>query len=280
MALTRAEQWLIVTGAGKLDEKTGETWYQRVERGLTRQGAVTCPMPTGEGLRLQTGSWEELVPVEGESPDTAPPDLPPLHDGPPSQVAGRDETLSPSDLGGAKALPGEEGLDKAAAQDRGTQLHLLLEHLPALPREDWDSAAANLVGEASDLVEEVRGVLDAPALAPLFAPGTFAEVPVTAPVGGRRLFGVIDRLVVGPDRVLVVDYKSNRLVPDRPEDCPEGLLRQMGAYRAMLAPVFPDRRIDVAILWTRPAVLMPLPHELVQAALRRAPKLDLGAGPS
>ncbi|MDA0962390.1 MAG: double-strand break repair helicase AddA [Proteobacteria bacterium] len=279
VALTRAEQWLIVAGAGKLDEKTGDTWYQRVDRGLTRQGAVTCPMPTGDGLRLQTGAWDGLALRDPEA-RAAPPDLPPLHDAPPPPLPETHETLSPSDLGGAKALPGEEGLDKAAAQDRGTQLHLLLEHLPALPREDWDSAAANLVGEASDLVEEVRGVLDAHALAPLFAPGTFAEVPVTAPVGGRRLFGVIDRLVVGPDRVLVVDYKSNRLVPDRPEDCPEGLLRQMGAYRAMLAPVFPDRRIDVAILWTRPAVLMPLPHESVQAALRRAPKLDLGAGPS
>lgn len=280
VALTRAEQWLIVAGAGKVDEKTGDTWYQRVEGGLMRQGAVACPMPTGEGLRLQTGPWEELTLCQ-EPPTAADPvDLPPLHQGPPPPITAVPETLSPSDLGGAKALPGEEGLDKAAAQDRGTRLHLLLEHLPALPRHDRHNAAANLVGDAFDLVEEVCGVLDAPALAPLFGPGTLAEVPVTATVGGRRLFGVVDRLVVGPDRVLVVDYKSNRLVPDRPEDCPEGLLRQMGAYRAMLTPVFPGRRIDVAILWTRPAVLMTLPHDLVQAALGRAPKLDLGAGPS
>jgi ATP-dependent helicase/nuclease subunit A len=42
-------------------------------------------------------------------------------------------------------------------------------------------------------------------------------------------------------------------VPDRPEDVPEGLLRQMGAYAEMLARSIPDRRIGTAILWSRTA---------------------------
>ena len=50
-------------------------------------------------------------------------------------------TLSPSDLGGAKALPGEAGLDEEAALLRGSQIHALLEHLPNHPPEDWEAAA-------------------------------------------------------------------------------------------------------------------------------------------
>ena len=44
----------------------------------------------------------------------------------------------------------------------------------------------------------------------------------------------------------------------------------MGAYRAALAQIFPARRIETAILWTRAARLMPLPDALVAAALARA----------
>jgi ATP-dependent helicase/nuclease subunit A len=43
----------------------------------------------------------------------------------------------------------------------------------------------------------------------------------------------------------------------------------MGAYAAALALIYPGRAIDTAILWTRTATLMPLPHEMVMAALRR-----------
>ena len=69
--------------------------------------------------------------------------------------------------------------------------------------------------------------------------------------------------------VLAVDYKSNRLVPSSPDQTPEGLLRQMGAYQASLAKIFPDHTIEVAILWTQTAQLMTLANELTSDALNR-----------
>jgi ATP-dependent helicase/nuclease subunit A len=44
----------------------------------------------------------------------------------------------------------------------------------------------------------------------------------------------------------------------------------MGAYAAALAQVWPGRRIETALLWTRSATLMPLPPALTAAALARA----------
>ena len=70
--------------------------------------------------------------------------------------------------------------------------------------------------------------------------------------------------------MLAVDFKTNSVVPTRVEDVPEGLLRQMGAYAEALSQIWPDRRIATAILWTRKAQLMPLPPDIVRAALRRA----------
>ena len=89
---------------------------------------------------------------------------------------------------------------------------------------------------------------------------------------------MIDRLILAPDRVLAVDFKTNAVLPDRPEDTPEGLLRQMGAYAHALAAIYPDRKVETALLWTRAATLMPLPHALVTAALMRAGQLDAGGG--
>jgi ATP-dependent helicase/nuclease subunit A len=51
---------------------------------------------------------------------------------------------------------------------------------------------------------------------------------------------------------------------------PEGILRQMGAYAAALAQIYPGRRIETAILWTKDAQLMPLDPDIVSAALARA----------
>ncbi|WP_226779993.1 double-strand break repair helicase AddA [Oceaniglobus trochenteri] len=272
VAMTRAETWLIVCGAGK---PVSPSWYEAVQTGLESLTALPCPFPTGEGLRLAHGAWESGALVDLPPPSANAAALPDWLDraAPPVPEV---TLLNPSKLGGAKVLFGDAGeQDSEAAKERGTALHLLLEHLPALPEADWETAAASLLdgARAGELLPEVRAILTAPDLAHLFRPGTLAEVAITAELperDGERMFGTIDRLILGEDSMLAVDFKSNALVPDTPAQVPDGLLRQMGAYAAALRAVYPDRRIDTAILWTTTARLMPLPHDIVSAALQRA----------
>ena len=269
VAMTRAQSWLIVAGAG--DTKDRACWHNIVRAGMEAAGAVTLPHGT---LRYSHGIWPEpvLVPPvpaagQGTIPDWA------LR---PAPAADRPlPPLSPSDLGGAKVMPGEaDPALEALAKQRGTDLHLLLEHLPDFPEADWPAVAGALVagdpGYLAQVLSEAAAVLADPALSALFAPDALAEVTITGKLGSQRALGTIDRLLVGPDRVLAVDYKSNRLVPQSPEAVPEGVLRQMGAYAALLAQIYPDREVEVAILWTATARLMPLPRALVMAALQQA----------
>jgi ATP-dependent helicase/nuclease subunit A len=206
--------------------------------------------------------------VLATDPGEDPAPLPDWVSAPPPPAARRPQPLRPSGLGGAKALPGE-GEETDAAMARGTLLHRLLELLPGVPPATWPAWAGAMAADAGLLAEAVA-VLSDPALSVLFGPDSLAEVPVAAPWNDRVLLGSIDRLVLAPDRVLAVDFKSNRLVPERAEDVPDGLLRQMGAYAHALAQVWPGRRVDTAILWTRTARLMPLPHDIVREALGRA----------
>ena len=110
--------------------------------------------------------------------------------------------------------------------------------------------------------------MTAPALSTFFAqqPGEtlLREVALAAPLPGLGVMtGTVDRLLIAPSRVLAIDYKSNAEVPDTAADTPEGILRQMAAYRAALREIWPGRRVEVAVLWTRSRSLMPLPDPLL-----------------
>ncbi|MDF1802172.1 double-strand break repair helicase AddA [Thalassovita sp.] len=271
VAMTRAEKWLMVAGAGEWKEADA-SWYDKTRAAALRLGAEATPMPTGEGLRLSYGDWgQRAIPEDTKATQSNEP-LPVIFAEPVTAPAKPPGTLSPSDLGGAKALPGEAGLDEDAAKLRGTRLHLLLEHLPGNDPSDWPRMAdviCDNAPETAELLAEVSRVISNPELAFLFDPETLAEVPLTAdlPQLGHRVHGVIDRLIIEPDRVLAVDFKSNAVVPSDVASTPDGLLRQMGAYAQLLKQIYPDRQVETAILWTRSALLMSLPHNLVTAAL-------------
>ena len=114
--------------------------------------------------------------------------------------------------------------------------------------------------------------------------GIELDAIAAAVIGGTSLsggigtiWGKLDRLVITKDRLLAVDYKSNRDVPARPEDVPLGILRQMAAYRAALGLIWPDRPVEVAVLWTATRSLMPLPDALIGDVLAGLDRTRSGA---
>ncbi|MBY6201857.1 double-strand break repair helicase AddA [Maritalea mobilis] len=283
VALTRAESWLIVAAAGDVGRADDSSWYKTVEAAMAGMACTPLDVPGVEerGLRVQSGDF----PVRGRSVAalTPRPTLPEWVDAPVPAQARPAKLRTPSDLGGDKALPGEGvGDGEPDALRRGRLVHLLLEHLPRLAQPAWAGAAPGIaVLEAPDvtpdelapLLAEATSVLTDAALAHLFTPEALAEVELFghSQALNAPLMGVLDRLIVSETRVLAVDYKTNRITPDRPEQVPEGLLRQMGAYDELLRQIYPDRTVEVAILWSRTRALMPLPHDLVNAALAGTP---------
>ena len=275
--MTRAESWLIVAAAGKIETGENGSWFTQIREAAPRVGGHEQLFFDAPGWRIETGDWGRIAPDKDATQEAAPlPDWVHLR---PRAEARDVKPLSPSDLGGAKALPGE-GLDEEEAKARGRRLHLLLEHLPEIAKPAWSAAAPGILAgegtvedaEAGALLQEAVACLTAPHLAAIFAEGALAEVSLTAdsPTLGRTLVGQIDRLILTDTRLLAVDFKSNAVCPEGPEEVPEGLLRQMGAYAEMLAAIYPGKTVETAILWTREARLMPLPSELTTPALTRA----------
>ncbi|MEL6236263.1 MAG: PD-(D/E)XK nuclease family protein, partial [Pseudomonadota bacterium] len=161
----------------------------------------------------------------------------------------------------------------------GDAVHALLERLPAIAPAERAAAAHAIASDAlgAQAAELALRVLAAPEAGWIFGPDSLAEVDLSAELaalGGGAILGRVDRLIVAPQTVTAVDLKTNAQVPPHAQAVPEGILRQMGAYQAALERVFPDRRVDVALLWAGAAdpahMLMRLPRDLVLAALRRA----------
>ncbi len=280
VALTRAEKWLIICSA-KEAKADGNSWYRLARTGLETLDATALATPAGVGLRYQRSEWQDaprptIAPAQ-DGAATLPPWVTAAAPAPPERPA----PVSPSDMEGPKSLPDPQAQpqDDARTMRHGSQVHLLLEHLPDHARDLWPTVAAQVLTgdlapqtptEMDALLQEATRVLTAPELAEIFAPDTLAEVEIagtmpTPPHAPVR--GTIDRLVVTDEKVMIVDFKSNRLIPDTPAAIPLGILRQMGVYYGVIREIYPDRQVVLAVLWTRSATLMEVPADLALESL-------------
>jgi ATP-dependent helicase/nuclease subunit A len=278
VGLTRAQDRLYICGWETRRPAGAGSWHALCRAGLAETAQKfdfdTRPLIgeaegwSGEGLRIanpQTRLPKRALLVRAAS-DTGPlsewvsrppPDEP---DPPRPLVPSRPEgdepaALSPVAPTGAKRFK------------RGLLVHALLQTLPGLPESERKAAARRFLARPvhalaaeiqKDILRETLAVLAHPDFAPLFGPGSLAEVPLVGLIGGRALAGQIDRLVVTADRVLIVDYKTSRSPPVSAHEVAPIYLRQLASYRAALAGIYPDREIQCALLWTEGPRLMPI----------------------
>ena len=284
VAMTRAEDRLYIGGWRGPREPAADCWYEMVRTGL---GAVAEPAEfdfadvlgaegwSGDGLRLD--GVQEAMPETGAPIGTAE-----LAEAEPERwmlEAAPEDPAPPRPL--APSRPGDEepavrspmAPDTAPRFRRGLLVHRLLQTLPDLAPESRRAAAERFLArpihdlkrrEQAALADEVMAVMAAPEFAAIFGPGSRAEAPLIGVVGDAQVVsGQVDRLLVGRDSVLVVDYKTMRPAPAGPEDVPDIYLRQMAAYRRVLDQIWPDRPVRCALLWTEVPALMALDDGLL-----------------
>jgi ATP-dependent helicase/nuclease subunit A len=185
----------------------------------------------------------------------------------------------PQEGAGEQPPLGPRALSEGGRYARGLLVHALLQHLPGVPPEAQERAArafiaargANLDQKLKDeIVAETLAIVREPSFAPLFQPGSLAEVPVVAKIGagetGYELEGQIDRLAVLEDELLILDYKTNRPPPLILEDVAQAYINQLAAYRLALKRLFPVRALRAALLWTDGPRLMEIPSTSLDLA--------------
>ena len=287
VALTRARDRLIVCGVQTLPRSFENSWYHHVQAGFDSLSIRPFALPGGgEGWRYgedpapaaaEVDARAAPEPLPAWAAGLAPGESPLSRYASPSQAFEADDRTAPSPLAAVGGL---------GRYRRGDLIHRLLQILPDLPRDARPAAAERMLGRERDLTPEQRqemaaaalSVLDDPVFADVFGPGSRAEVALAGTAAvfpeGFKVSARVDRLVVRPDRVLVIDFKTNRPAPARIEDADGGYILQMALYAAVLAEVFPGRRVEAALVWTDGPKLMPVAEHLMAAALEgltRAP---------
>jgi ATP-dependent helicase/nuclease subunit A len=266
VAMTRAEKWLIVGAAGEVGEGDA-SWYNIVADGMDRRAAYDAALGDMPLRRVSELDWGAPTLVAKEAVAQKPVKPPQFSE---LAIQPSSKTIAPSELPGAKIMPGDpagENIEDAMA--RGTQIHLLLEHLPMVAKDQRHKLGLQLLQtDDATLVDEVIVLIEKPELGWLWDTNALTEVVITADIPKiGRIHGAIDRLIIGPDTITAVDYKSNRLVPDAPEETPIGLQRQLAAYDHALREIYPDHQITTTILWTHTGTLTVLPQQHLHDAL-------------
>ncbi|MEL6921030.1 MAG: 3'-5' exonuclease [Pseudomonadota bacterium] len=163
-----------------------------------------------------------------------------------------------------------------ASSARGTALHTLLQMLPDVSPDQRDALARRWLDKNGfpdathrALIDEVNAVLTNPAYARLFRKGSRAEVQImgTVMVKGeeRGVSGVIDRLVVGNDTVTILDYKTGRAPANGV--APNVAVYQLALYGALVEKLYPKRRIETLLIYTRVPLIVDVPTSAREKAL-------------
>jgi len=289
VALTRAEDRLIVCGATSKEKINDVCWYQLIRGGLAPVATV-FDFDGQEGLRLGSlpirgrvgvGALSETniatasinnaplltSPLGGEGLSflqrPAPIEPTPLQPLVPSRLAG-DEPAAASPL-----------LSNDVYQ-RGTLIHQLLQYLPGVSIDERTQVATRIAASykttlpdniIKECIAEVLAVMDNPEFAFLFGADALAEVPVAGSVlvEGKpvAVSGQIDRLTIGEKEVWIIDFKSNRTPPQTMRSIPPAYIRQMRLYQLLLARIYPEKTIRAALLWTATAAITVLDEAIL-----------------
>jgi ATP-dependent helicase/nuclease subunit A len=292
VGMTRAEDRLYVCGWEGVKKHDKGVWYDLVTDGL--EGHLTAQVGTdGKPFRRMESpqtEWVESPEAKAEQVTLKPLPawalVPASRERPRPKLAPSRLSLGLEDL--AEGLPDQPPLGPPALSEngryaRGRLVHALLQHLPEVEVQDQERAArafvaARGIGLTQDLQEEIIGeslaIVGDASFAPLFQPGSLAEVPVVARIGGHDLEGQIDRLVRLDSGLLILDYKTNRPPPKTLEEVAPAYIAQLAAYRTALRGIYPGLALRAALLWTDGPRLMEIPStsldEAEQRLLRRA----------
>ncbi|MHB8624037.1 MAG: UvrD-helicase domain-containing protein [Sulfuricaulis sp.] len=278
VALTRAKQMLYISGCEP--SRGGRGWYGFIEKRL-RQIART-----GEaeriGLKLHSitldnseipfNTWAQL---EIGQPGTitarsSPTDntglkldpaltkpLPPIFN---AEIINPSQTVHSDDYD-----PGDINLlagTRTSKQRRGVIIHRMLERLTqghardviekALRQEfsEWPTAI-----EFNTWWREACSVVDRAVFRDFFDSTCYEEarneIPILYGDGNREIYGVIDRLVIRDQEIVLIDYKTHaHATTDNIESLARNFTEQMRHYGAGVRHLWPQRKLRLLLLFT------------------------------
>lgn len=245
VAMTRACDELYVCGVKGKKKIEAESWYATID------AAVESAEPTNVGTSQAETTQQpslKLTHPKTELPVWA------------LRNAAKEAGKSIYSLTGLVAKhKAKEAALNPKSQRRGIAIHALLHELSIMDSTRQLTYAKNWAKRLDLAESEAIGLLTqitSPELSPFFGPNSHSEAELRGTLSdGREVSGRVDRLNIEEDQILVLDYKSDRFIPES-IDKTHPYVHQMALYSALLEQAYPSRKIKAALLWTQSAKLM------------------------
>ena len=261
VALTRAEDRLYIAGYGK-PKKEDKSWYGLLEKTIKKEGLTF----DGQTFVIET---PQIVPYSKpqihQNPKILEKDTSFAYQKAPVESA-LSKPYTPSHMEDDDDLPVSSPLcDNGHFYKRGTVIHKILELLltssdkgvqKEMVKNYLDAQKDLSENLKTDIKKEIFAILENPDFDFLFAQNARAEVPVMGEVDGKIISGQIDRLVVQNDKVVIIDFKTNRPAAAKIDDVPSAYINQLKTYQKLLCRIYKDKEIEAYILWTNTLKLM------------------------
>jgi ATP-dependent helicase/nuclease subunit A len=245
VAMTRAEDELYIGGFG--NAKDPECWYEVVKSSLNSDGIILLEEFLRESFDgrtemeiLKRVQDDALFELEYRHPEleTRHPEL---------------ETRHPELVSGSPLQPPQTQTNPA--QIKGRLLHKILEIFGKNYREEkkWLSELVQKIIAKEEFLDESQKIqisdlslkfLHSPQFEKLFSGKIFCEVELA---GGKNI-NRIDLLIEKENEMLIVDYKSDEVMPEK---VPQQYVDQLKNYENLVRKIYPQKKISCAILWVK-----------------------------
>jgi len=262
VALTRAEDRLYIAGYSKDTDAKEESWYKLLEKNLKSN------IPQA----LEDKRIIYQVPQENQFDDKEN-----TYYVPEVNLVNYKDLMTPAPMENALSKPYAPSrdnddetelvasplIDNGHFYKRGTAIHKLLQYISTLAVNNrYQAAQIFLIHELPELssIEIEKIITEVLKLCEtyqnIFQPNSMAEVPIIGEVEGKIISAKIDRLVIEDNKIIIVDYKTNRPAAKNLSEVPPLYIKQLQTYKMLLAKMYPKKEIETYILWTNTCNMM------------------------
>lgn len=262
VALTRAEDRLYICGYKGKNKINEKSWYSLCKEVLENTGVqensnwvYRSEHLIHENKKEDKKKKQNVARYPAWLETEALPEKPLSRPYTPSEPSREDDTPAASPLS-------EEG----NFYRRGTIIHRLLQLLPwqADIKKKELLLDAYLIQFAADLStssraqikKELLTLFESPDFQFIFSADSQAEVPIIGRVGEKIISAQLDRLIVLKDKVIIIDFKTNRPAATTDKEVPAVYKNQMAFYKQLVQHIYPDLEVETYILWTNTGRLM------------------------
>lgn len=261
VALTRAEDRLYIAGYTKDKEANEKSWYSLLKNNLfsnieldANDKRIVYNIEQENEIENAL-SIEHINQVQKDYSDilsSAPIENPLAKPYSPSKLKDDETEVFSSPLD-----------DNGDFYKRGTAIHKILQFIGSIESQNRKDAILTFLDkELVDfskkehllICDEVLNLCDK--YSEIFSTNSFSEIPIIGEVDGKIFSSKVDKLVVLDDKIMIVDYKTNRPAANTIDEVPTLYINQLNIYKKLLQKLYPEKVVETFLLWTNTCNMM------------------------